>query len=152
MEGNAAFIDGYLVHNKLSKDEAITFCIDTGAGSTCLFELEAIALGINVHKLRRGRDSHGVGGTVNTYLLENAKIKFLSDQHQWAVVSFGAIPVIAQRNNLVRRVIGILAKITPIGRKKLAGEERRGLPNLLGFDFLKDCKISFSATEAYLDI
>jgi len=117
-----------------------------------LFEHEAIAFGIDLDRLRRGGHVRGVGGRVNACILENVKVEFLNDDHQWVVVPFEAVEILVQRKNAIRRMIAILTKFVSNMKGKSTNETHRGLPNLLGFDFLKDCRISFSETEAYLDI
>jgi predicted aspartyl protease len=149
VEDNKAYIDVLFIHEESGIREIITFCIDTGANSTCLFEREAIRLGIDLRKLKRVGRIGGVGGMVNAYLLKDAKIGFPIDQHRMAVVSFQTILILILGKNPIRRIVEFLISML---ESKSRSENQKGLPNLLGFDFLKHCKISFSDTDAHLDI
>lgn len=146
-----AYIDALFTCEKLGiRETPITFCIDTGASGTCLSESEAIRFGIDLGTLKRAKPAHGVGGSVNSYFLEDVKIGFPINGHK-AVVSFPMILIFAQNKSPIRRAVEIVKIVLSKLEGRPKGEEK-ALPNLLGFDFLKDCKISFSETEAYLDI
>jgi hypothetical protein len=149
VEDDKPYIDALLIYEKLGIRSIITFCIDTGANSTCLFEREAIRLGIDLNKLKRGNRVGGVGGLVNRRYLENAKVGFPIEEHKLAVVPFQVISILIRPKNPIRRIIEFLISML---ENKSRNENQKGLPNLLGFDFLKHCKISFSDAEAYLDI
>lgn len=149
MEDDKAYIDVLFIHEELGIREIITFCIDTGANSTCLIEREAIRLGIDLRKLKKVGRIGGVGGFVNAYLLQNAKVGFPIAEHKLAVVRFQTILILIRRKHPIRRIVEFLISML---ENRSRSEDQKGLPNLLGFDFLKYCKISFSDTEAYLDI
>ena len=108
MEDDKAYIDALFIYEKLGIRNVITFCIDTGANSTCLFEREAIRLGIDLGKLKRVGRVGGVGGSVNAYFLEDAKIGFPIDEHRMTVVPFRVILVLIQGKNPIRRIIEFL--------------------------------------------
>ena len=149
MEGDAAYIDALFIYEKLGIRDEVTFCIDTGANRTCLFEREATNLGIDFSNLKRAGRLGGVGGLVNTRLLEDAKIGFPIDERRRAVVPFPTILILAQSRSVIRRIIEFLQIILSRLERKPRSESQRGLPNLLGFDFLKYCKISFSDTSFF---
>jgi hypothetical protein len=153
VEDNKAFIDALFICEKLGIRDIITFCIDTGANSTCLFEREAVRLGIDLDELKgMGYRVGGVGGSVEARLLENIKLGFYVGEHRMAVMPFNEVTILIQPRDVIRRMLDFLLAFLLRLRSKSKSEVQRGLPNLLGFDFLKHCKISFSDEEAYLDI
>jgi hypothetical protein len=89
----------------------------------------------------------GIGGSADECLLEDVEVRFLSDDGTVAIVPFPILPIIVQRESMVKRMVEFF-------RTRFLGKKRRriALPSLLGFDFLQECKISFSEKEAYLDI
>lgn len=153
MEDGKAYIDAMFICEKLGIREIITFCIDTGANSTCLFEREAVRLGIDLGELKRasGRIG-GIGGSVEACLLENIALGFYIGERRMAVMPFSEITILIEPRNFIRRMLNFLLTFLLRLRNRSKIEVQRGLPNLLGFDFLKYCKISFSDTEAYLDV
>lgn len=153
MEDNKAYIDALFICEKLGIREIITFCIDTGANSTCLFEREAVRLGVGIGELKQmSYRVAGVGGSVEARLLEDVKLGFYVGEQRMAVMSLNTITVLIQPRNFIRRTLNFLLAFLLRLRSRAKTEVQRGLPNLLGFDFLKYCKISFSDTEAYLDV
>jgi hypothetical protein len=149
VEDDKAYIDALFIHQKLGIRRIVTFCIDTGANSTCLFEREAICLGIDYRKLERVGRVGGVGGSVRSYLLRDAQIGFRIGWRKMAVVSFPLVLILVRAKNPIRRILEFLISML---ENKSRIENEKGLPNLLGFDFLKHCKISFSGMKAYLDL
>jgi hypothetical protein len=89
----------------------------------------------------------GIGGSADECLLEDVEVRFLSDDGTVVIVPFPILPIIVQRESMVKRMVEFF-------RTRFLGKKRRriALPSLLGFDFLQECKISFSEKEAYLDI
>jgi hypothetical protein len=149
VENSKGYIDALLICKTLGIQEMVTFCIDTGAHSTCLVERDAIDLGIDLEKLRKiEKYTAGIGGSADACFLDDVKLGFLDNDDKVWVASFARVPIIVSRKSVVRKMIDLLLKI--IGKSEV--ETPRGLPSLLGFDFLKGCKISFSEKEAYLDV
>lgn len=57
--------------------------IDTGASVTVLLDKDTSYLGIRVGKLKRAeRDIGGLGGLINTYVIEDARLFFKADNGQ----------------------------------------------------------------------
>ena len=88
-----------------------------------------------------------LAGRLTPVFLDDVELGFLDNDGKVWVASFARVPIIVSRKSVERKMIDLL-KI--IGKSEV--ETPRGLPSLLGFDFLKGCKISFSEKEAYLDV
>lgn len=143
-----AYIWGRVICKELDIDKRVRFCIDTGAQHTCLFEDDAIRIGVEVRKLRKRKNyACGVGGTADGCFLRNAEVRFLSDDGTTVIVPFPTLPILILRKDKLKRMVEFF-------RIRLLRKKRRRLvlPSLLGFDFLQECAISFSEKEAYLDI
>ena len=74
---NAGFINAYLISRLINLSEAVEFLVDTGASRTTLLDKDAIHLGIEYSKLKRFKESlSGIGGSVETYIIEDAWLFF----------------------------------------------------------------------------
>ena len=73
----AGFINAHLISEAMNIDETIEFLVDTGASRTTLLDKDAIYLGIAYDKLRRcEQDLSGIGGCVDTYVIDDALLLF----------------------------------------------------------------------------
>jgi len=82
--------------------------------------------------------------------LEDVQEGFVADDGRVWTKHFKELSIIvSQRKSALRRIVEFV-KIFIFHRKRAEGV--KGVWSMLGFDFLKDCKISFSGDEAYLDI
>jgi hypothetical protein len=101
---------------------------------------------INLAFEKRERPAIGIGGTADVYVLRNVILRFVCDELEekrtfkanTVTVPFDKISVISPHKNNVRE------------KSRLSGTE--GVPSLLGFDFLQNCRISFSGDKVYLDL
>ncbi|MBU0567310.1 retroviral-like aspartic protease family protein [bacterium] len=73
----APFIDAIVISKEVGFYHKIRFLIDTGASMTILLDKDVRDTGLDVRKLKRAkRQVSGVGGGIDTYLMEEAKIVF----------------------------------------------------------------------------
>ncbi len=115
-----------------------------------MFERDAIGLGIDLRKLRKNKNcATGIGGSADACYVENIKLGFLGDDGKVWVASYDAIPIIVPKINPLRRILEFF-RVLLLGKPEI--ENTKGLPSLLGFDFLRKCTISFSEKEAYLHV
>ncbi len=150
VEDSKPFIDVFVECSRLGVRGPATFCIDTGAYCTCLVERDAIDLRVDLKRLRRDeRCATGIGGSADACYLDDVKIGFLDENDRVWTASFKEVPVIVPRKNIFRRLIDFLLAL-PFLRPE--SEEAKGISSMLGFDFLQNCRISFSGKEAYLDM
>jgi predicted aspartyl protease len=73
---DAGFINAHLVSEDMSIDETVEFLVDTGASRTTLLDKDAIYLGIEYEKLSRVQDLSGIGGSVETYVIDDTYLLF----------------------------------------------------------------------------
>ena len=73
---DAAFINAHLVSEERDIDETVEFLVDTGASRTTLLDKDAIYFGIEYEKLRRVQDLSGIGGSVETYVIDDTTLLF----------------------------------------------------------------------------
>ncbi|MEM2965215.1 MAG: retropepsin-like aspartic protease [Candidatus Bathyarchaeia archaeon] len=127
---NEPLINAIFICEKLGIREPLTFCIDTGATTTCLSERDAIRLGINIRKLeKRTRPAIGIGGKADVYILKDVKLLFKGDTKGWEE-TFPEMDIIVP--------------------SKTAKPYMAGVMNLLGFDFLRKCTITFPGDQVHL--
>ena len=73
----AGFVNAHLISEEMNIDETVEFLADTGASRTTLLDKDVICLGIECDKLRRyEQDMSGIGGSVETYVIDGALILF----------------------------------------------------------------------------
>ena len=73
----AGFVNVHLISEGMDIDETIEFLVDTGASRTTLLDKDVICLGIEYDKLRRyEQDQSGIGGSVETYVIDDATLLF----------------------------------------------------------------------------
>ena len=82
-EPPAPFIRAVLESESLGLSYPIKLHIDTGASVTILFDRDVELLGIDIGKLRRAeRNVGGIGGMVDTYVIEDATLLFRTEDRQ----------------------------------------------------------------------
>jgi len=104
-------------------EKAINFLVDTGASYTTILDKDAKRLGIDYRDLepKTKEDwARGVGGAVETYIMRDVQLKFLSDD---------------RREVLFERT---LPQVHVLKHPKEMYEQVREMPSLLGMDFLRD--------------
>lgn len=73
----AGFVNAHLISEAININETIEFLVDTGASRTTLLDKDATYLGIVYDKLRRyEQDMSGIGGCVDTYVIDDALLLF----------------------------------------------------------------------------
>jgi len=73
----AGFVNAHIASEEMDIDETIELLVDTGASRTTLHDKDVICLGIEYNKLRRyEQDLSGIGGSVETYVIDNTFILF----------------------------------------------------------------------------
>lgn len=78
--GEAAYIPTLVSHEGLSITRRISFLIDTGASRTIILDRDARALNLVYESLQRYQPGVvGVGGVVETYIIEDCTLTFSSD-------------------------------------------------------------------------
>jgi len=76
-EPPAPFIRTVLNSKKLGLSHRLHLHVDTGASVTIIFDKDIELLGINPTKLKKAeRNVGGIGGTVDTYIIEDATLLF----------------------------------------------------------------------------
>ena len=79
-EPPAPFVRTTIELKSLNIRELLHFHIDTGASITVLLDRDINYLGIDVRKLKRSeRDIGGLGGLINTYVIEDAMLFFRAE-------------------------------------------------------------------------
>lgn len=76
-EDNAPYVIATLLSIELDIHSPVRFLIDTGASRTIISDMDAIKLGIDYSLLPRFKlGTAGIGGVVDTYFIQNAKLIF----------------------------------------------------------------------------
>lgn len=122
-KNGAGFINAHLISEEMRIDEMIEFLVDTGASRTTLLDKDAIYLGINYGRLRKSeQDMSGIGGSVETYVIEDSVILF----GEYSVKT----PVFVLKHSL----------------EEMSREERIKIlrfPSILGRDIIKKFRLIF---------
>ncbi len=130
-KGDFGFVNAHLISEVAGIDETIEFAIDTGAAKTVVLDKDAVTLGINYNKLRRyERDFVGIGGSIETYAIEDATLFFKSEKGDVEVKT----PVFVLRHRLKKMVEDERAKILR-------------LPSLLGRDVINRFRLVFDSRK-----
>ena len=111
----AVYLTAFVVSEKYNIYNAMAFLIDTGASHSFISYKDAEIIGLDFDKLRKSRPALGIGGVIETYVLDDMQLLFRSEQE-------GLFHVRDMRE------LAVLSK--PL--HKLA------IPSSLGLDFLGD--------------
>lgn len=77
----APFVDAVIYSEILGLTEEISFLVDTGASMTILLNKDVEIMGLDVSRLKRAdRPVGGIGGMVDTYIIDDVKIVFETDE------------------------------------------------------------------------
>jgi len=137
-EPPAPFVRTTIELKSLNIRELLHFHIDTGASITVLLDRDINYLGIDVRKLKRSeRDIGGLGGLINTYVIEDAMLFFRAEDGE----------VIQEKLRLSVGVHDLL---------KLSPEEKlliMRMPSLLGRDIIYRYRLvcDKNRNEVYLE-
>ncbi len=115
-------------------DENIAFLVDTGASKTVLLDKDALLLDIDYNRLRKfDRNLSGIGGSVETYIIDDTVLCFKSDQGK---VEFNC-PIFVVRHDL----------------DKLSKDERikiLSIPSIIGRDIIGRFKLVYTIEKEEL--
>jgi hypothetical protein len=82
-EPSAPFLRVVLRSKSLGLSYPLGFHVDTGSSVTIVFDKDVELLGVDVRKLRKAeRDVGGVGGMVDTYVVEDAELLFRTEDRK----------------------------------------------------------------------
>lgn len=130
------FIRVHLVSSKLSLDKAINFLVDTGASKTVIADKDAIFLKMDYEKLKKSPQRlTGMGGSVETYLLDDAVLIFKTDVDK---LEF-KLPVLFLKHDLTSMKEEDRIKILRI-------------PSLLGRDIINRFKLIYNRHKSKLEL
>lgn len=131
---NMGFVRAHLNSTLADIDENIAFLVDTGASKTVLIDKDALLLNIEYDQLRRfDRSLSGIGGSVETYIIDDTVLCFKSDQGK---VEFKS-PVFVVRHDL----------------EKLSREEQikiLSIPSIMGRDIIRKFELVYTIEKEEL--
>ena len=112
----AAYVVAVLESKPLNLHETVEFLVDTGASRTTICDKDAIRLGIDFATLEKLSEGMlGIGGMVNTYVLNDVKLIFRREDEKDHIENFKKIYVL---------------------RHTLLDEKIMRIPSILGRDML----------------
>ena len=77
----APFVDAIIISEETGIRHKVSFLIDTGASMTILLDKDVKDIGLDVGRLKKPeKQVGGIGGSVKTYLVEDARVVFESDE------------------------------------------------------------------------
>ena len=137
-EPPAPFIKGLLISKNLHIRRFLDLHIDTGASSTIILDKDARYLGLDIESLKRAEKSiGGIGGLIDTYFIEDAKIVFQTEEG-------------ITHEEMLTLLVGIheLDKLTEDERVLIAR-----LPSLLGRNTLRKFRLIYDErlNEVFLE-
>jgi hypothetical protein len=125
-EPPAPFIKVLLILKKLNIQKFLNLCIDTGASSTIILDKDIRYLRLNLKDLKKAeKNIGGIGGIIDTYIIEDAKIIFKTEEELNLLVG------VHRMDKLTEQEKKIITK----------------LPSLLGRDIIRKFKFTFSKKE-----
>lgn len=126
-KGDFGFVNAHLISKSLGIDETVELVVDTGATRTVILDKDAITLGIDYKKLKKyERDFIGIGGPVETYIVEDSMLLFKSEKGELKIKT----PVFVLRHPLEKMSVAERTKVLR-------------LPSLLGRDIINRFKLIF---------
>lgn len=133
----APYVTARLGCSRLRISRKLPLLLDTGADRTTILDLDGLNLGINYQRLRRLEDDViGVGGPVESYLLEGVRLS-LGAEDEGAWVDTPVKEVVVVRHNLS----------DPKVRDSVMS-----IPSLLGRDVLNHYHIVLNSRAGFLTI
>jgi hypothetical protein len=125
-ELTAPFIKVLLILKKLNIQKFLNLCIDTGASSTIILDKDIRYLRLNLKDLKKAeKNIGGIGGIIDTYIIEDAKIIFKTEEELNLLVG------VHRMDKLTEQEKKIITK----------------LPSLLGRDIIEKFKFTFRKKE-----
>ena len=109
----AAYVAAILESETLHIYATVEFLVDTGATRTTISDKDAIRLGIDYTALEKlGEGMLGIGGTVDTYSLPDAKLTFHQENKKTHTETFEKICILKhpQLNERILRIPSILGR------------------------------------------
>jgi len=109
----AAYVVAVLECEALRIHDIIEFLVDTGASRTTICDKDIIRLGIDFSKLEKLSEGMlGIGGLVDTYVLDDVKLTFRREDGESHVESFDRIYVLKHtvRDERIMRIPSILGR------------------------------------------
>ena len=77
----APFIDVVIVSEEVGLNHEVRLLLDTGASMTILLDKDIKNIGLDISKLKRAdKRIGGVGGSIDTYIIEDARVIFESNE------------------------------------------------------------------------
>lgn len=130
------FMNVHLVSEQAGLDETIEFLVDTGSSRTVLLDKDALFLGIDYSKLKRfEQDLGGIGGSVETHVIEDSVLGFGSDEGMAEI----ELAVFVLKHPLEK-----------IGRDEQIKILR--IPSILGRDIITKFRLIFDREKAELSL
>ncbi|MCD5384168.1 retroviral-like aspartic protease family protein, partial [candidate division WOR-3 bacterium] len=121
------FIRAHISSSVFEIDENVAFLVDTGASKTVLLDKDALLLNIDYNELRKfNRNLSGIGGSVETYIIDDMVFCFKSDKGK---IEFNS-PIFVLRHDL----------------EKLSRDERvkiLSIPSILGRDIIEKFRLIY---------
>lgn len=134
----APFVEAILVSKGLHITKLVDLHIDTGASSSIILDKDSRYLRLNVTELKKAeRDVGGVGGMIDTYIIEDANLMFRTEDGSLC-------------KEKLKMLVGAhdLAKLDVQSRKLILF-----MPSLLGRDVLRRYRLIYDepTNEVYLE-
>jgi hypothetical protein len=131
-EPPAPFVKVLLISKNLNIRKFLDLCIDTGASSTIILDKDVKYLRLNLKELKRAEKSiGGIGGLVDTYVIEDAKIIFKTEEGIFYEKNLSLFVGVHKTDKLTEYEKFLVAK----------------LPSLLGRDIIREFNFIFNEKE-----
>jgi hypothetical protein len=137
-EPPAPFLRVLLRSKSLGLNYPLDVHVDTGSSVTIVFDRDIELLGIDIRKLRKAeRNVGGVGGMVNTYMMEDAELLFRTEDKKIRVEK---LRLFIEKHDLTR--------LSPNERELIML-----MPSLLGRDIIQRFRLicDMEKEEVYLE-
>ena len=127
-KGNLFYVYINIISPSLDKSALIRFVVDTGASVTGIGMVDSIRNGINIFDFEKIDDiTYGVGGNLESYILPDCKITFLTEDGNNDIVGH------TEELNFIQM----------FHEPRIFENGYNPIPSLLGIDILEKFKISF---------